>query len=65
MNAPRYIEGKQRAQSCWTKVKYDPTPGKMLIFPSHLYHAVEPNLATETGREADRMIVSFNLGQRG
>ena len=65
MNAPRYIEGKNRPQACWTKVKYDPIPGKMLILPSHLYHAVEPNLATEKGRAADRMIVSFNLGQRG
>lgn len=38
-------------------VRYAPTPGRMLVFPSWLYHAVRPNLSG-----SERVIISFNLG---
>lgn len=61
---PRYIPNKKRPKSCWSKVHFTPVPGKLLIFPSWLYHSVEPNLATEKGSAAERIIVSFNLSQK-
>jgi uncharacterized protein (TIGR02466 family) len=60
---PRYIANRKRPKACWTKVRYTPVPGKMLIFPSWLYHGVEPNLASEKGNAAERVIISFNLSQ--
>jgi uncharacterized protein (TIGR02466 family) len=45
----------------WTfqTVRYAPTPGRMLLFPSWLYHAVEPNRSDE-----ERIALSFNIGFR-
>lgn len=45
----------------WTfeRVVYKPQVGRLLIFPSWLYHGVEPNLS-----EQDRVCVSFNVGVR-
>lgn len=45
----------------WTfqRVRYEPKPGRMLIFPSWLQHGVEPNRG-----DADRICVSFNIGAR-
>jgi uncharacterized protein (TIGR02466 family) len=42
----------------WTvrQISYRPSPGSMLIFPSWLYHGVEPNLS-----EAPRVSLSFNF----
>jgi uncharacterized protein (TIGR02466 family) len=42
----------------WTvrQISYRPAPGGMLIFPSWLYHGVEPNLS-----EAPRVSLSFNF----
>ncbi len=43
----------------WTfqKVNYQPTPGRLILFPAWLQHGVEPNLS-----DADRVAVSFNIG---
>ncbi|HXD86027.1 MAG TPA: TIGR02466 family protein [Urbifossiella sp.] len=43
----------------WTfqRVRYEPKPGRMLIFPSWLQHGVEPNRGAD-----DRICVSFNIG---
>ena len=43
----------------WTyqKVTYEPTPGRLLLFPAWLPHGVEPNLS-----DADRVVISFNIG---
>ena len=43
----------------WTyqKVNYQPTPGRLVLFPAWLPHGVEPNLS-----DADRVAVSFNVG---
>jgi len=60
---PSYIPNQSRPREAWTKVKYTPRPGKMIMFPSWLYHAVDPNLSEETGEDAERVIISFNLSQ--
>jgi uncharacterized protein (TIGR02466 family) len=45
--------------SPWTfqQVRYEPKPGRMLIFPSWLQHGVEPNRSA-----TDRVCISFNVG---
>lgn len=63
MNGASYIPNKRRKTECWTKVKVKPVAGKMLFFPSWLYHAVEPNMAEGDGNDAERVIISFNINQ--
>ena len=63
MNPVEYIPDTRRPRSCWTKVQYKPVAGRMLIFPSWLYHSVAPNRSRAKGKDADRIIVSFNLSQ--
>jgi uncharacterized protein (TIGR02466 family) len=63
MNQPKYIPKKKRPRDCWTKVNYKPIAGRMLIFPSWLYHGVDPNTSKEIGQKADRVIMSFNISQ--
>lgn len=63
MSQAKHIPKKKRPRDCWTKVNYKPTPGRMLIFPSWLYHGVDPNMSKESGRKADRVIMSFNISQ--
>lgn len=64
MNYASYVPNTKRKTECWTKVKVKPVAGKMLFFPSWLYHSVEPNLATAAGREGERVIISFNINQK-
>lgn len=59
----KFQPNKTRPKECWTKVRFQPEPGKMLFFPSWLYHSVEPNLSVEKGDRSDRVIVSYNLSQ--
>ena len=63
MNMPSFRMDRKRGRENWTKVQFQPTPGKMLIFPSWLYHSVAPNLCQKTGQQGDRVIISFNLKQ--
>jgi hypothetical protein len=35
----------------------------MLIFPSWLYHSVQPNMADRDKGNGDRVIISFNLSR--
>lgn len=63
MNQPRFTPGEKRSKENWTKVRFTPKPGKMLIFPSWLYHGVEPNLSNLKGKDGERVIISFNLSQ--
>lgn len=63
MSPAEYIPDTKRPRSCWTKVQYKPVAGRMLIFPSWLYHGVDPNRSRAKGKDADRIIVSFNLSQ--
>ncbi len=45
----------------WTfrRVHYDARPGRLLLFPSWLWHGVDPNESAE-----DRICLSFNVGLR-
>lgn len=63
MNQAKFVPKKKRPRDCWTKVNYKPTPGRMLVFPSWLYHGVDPNMSKEAGQKADRVIMSFNISQ--
>lgn len=63
MRKPVYSPGKGAPRKCWTKVSFAPVAGRMLIFPSWLYHAVDPNLADASKGDADRVIISFNISQ--
>lgn len=63
MNQPRYIPRTKRKRSRWTKVNFTPDAGRLLVFPSWLYHSVAPNLTPEVGDAAERVIVSFNVNQ--
>lgn len=63
MNQPAFKPNQKRDRDFWTKVRYMPQAGRMLIFPSWLYHAVDPNLSTEEGEKSNRIIISFNLNQ--
>jgi len=64
MTRVKYIPGTKGPRNCWTRVKYKPTAGRMLVFPSWLYHSVDPNRSRAKGKDADRIIVSFNLSQK-
>ncbi len=64
MSSPNYIPKKKRKTECWSKVNVKPVPGKLLFFPSWLYHSVAPNLAKGDGPESERIIISFNINQR-
>ncbi len=65
MNQPSFEPRKQRSKENWTKVRFTPKAGKMLIFPSWLYHSVDPNMSDKTGKDGERAIISFNLSQVG
>ncbi|MDE2925365.1 MAG: TIGR02466 family protein [Acidobacteriota bacterium] len=64
MTVVKYIPGAKRPRNCWTRVQHKPVAGRMLIFPSWLYHSVNPNRSRANGKNADRIIVSFNLSQK-
>ncbi|WP_371158217.1 TIGR02466 family protein [Jannaschia sp. 2305UL9-9] len=63
MNQAKFQPNKKRSKENWTKVRFTPRAGRMLIFPSWLYHAVDPNMSTAEGDDANRIIVSFNINQ--
>lgn len=63
MNQVRFKPNTKRAKENWTKVRFDPVPGRLIIFPSWLYHAVDTNTSTAEGEKAHRVIISFNLNQ--
>ena len=63
MSPAKYVPNRKRPRNCWTKVQYKPVAGRMLVFPSWLYHSVVPNRSKAKGKAADRVIVSFNLSQ--
>lgn len=64
MNYASYVPNQKRKTECWTKVKIKPVAGKILFFPSWLYHGIDPNLATGTGRDSERVVIAFNINQR-
>ncbi len=66
MNRPKYAPNQRVPKECWTKARFSPIAGRMLVFPSWLYHSVEPNRAKHADgdqHKVDRVIISFNLSQ--
>lgn len=59
----KFEANSKRPRECWTKVRFTPKPGKMILFPSWLYHSVDANLTQAEGEDAERIIISFNLSQ--
>jgi len=50
----------QPPKHLWRDVNIDPIPGRIIIFPAWLWHAVEPNQSNDL-----RISVSFNFVQHG
>ena len=50
----------QKAHHLWSQVFLEPVPGRAVIFPSWLWHEVEPNQSNEK-----RISISFNFIQEG
>ncbi len=63
MTPAKFETQNNRVRECWTKVRFTPKAGKMILFPSWLYHSVDANLTDATGDDAERIIISFNLSQ--
>lgn len=61
--SPQLNADRPSAKGTWTSVQFDPYPGRILLFPSWLYHAVEPNLTSEQGAASERVCISFNMTQ--
>jgi uncharacterized protein (TIGR02466 family) len=63
MNQAKHDPDQKRPRQTWSKVNFTPVTGRMIIFPSWLYHSVRPNATTEKGDKANRVIISFNINQ--
>lgn len=63
MIQPRFRDDQPRKKEVWAEVYYDPVPGRIILFPGWLEHAVEPNLSTRKGTAGERISVAFNLTQ--
>tara|TARA_Y100001938_G_scaffold23471_1_gene30596 strand:+ start:19 stop:603 length:585 start_codon:yes stop_codon:yes gene_type:complete len=59
MVMPRRKEGKPPSH-LWKEVHVDPLEGRIIIFPSWLWHSVQPNKSNDI-----RISVSFNFLQKG
>ncbi len=63
MIQPRFRDDQPRKKEVWGEVYYEPVPGRIIIFPGWLEHAVEPNLSTRKGTAGERISIAFNLIQ--
>jgi len=59
MTMPIRKEGRP-PKHLWKEVHIDPIPGRIIMFPSWLWHCVEPNKSNDI-----RISVSFNFVQHG
>ena len=57
-NMPTRKPGKL-PRELWRETHYDPVPGRIIMFPSWMWHKVEPNKSNDT-----RISVSFNFIMR-
>ncbi|MEP4856334.1 MAG: TIGR02466 family protein [Lentilitoribacter sp.] len=64
MLKPKYADRSERPIHTLSNHRFSPRAGRMLIFPSWLYHSVAPNLSKELGAAGERIVISFNLSQR-
>ncbi len=63
MRPGQFDPNTPRTADNWAEVFFEPMPGRLLLFPSWLYHSVETNLTKVAGEAGDRVIVSFNMYQ--
>lgn len=61
---PRFDPDRQRKPEHWVEVFFRPQAGRLIVFPSWLYHSVEANRSEVEGDAGERVIVSFNFFQR-
>ena len=61
---PRYAPDTPRKPEVWSEVYFQPTEGRLILFPAWLVHEVEPNMSDRDGPAGDRISVSFNFYQR-
>lgn len=61
--AARYAPNAPRKPEAWSEVYFEPTEGRLILFPAWLAHEVEPNMSDEEGPGGDRISISFNLRQ--
>ncbi len=59
-----YYDLRRRSPATWMEVHYQAQPGRLIVFPAWLAHAVQPNLTELDGPQAERISVSFNFHQR-
>jgi len=64
MHQPIYTKHHKRKVETWNKVTIKPVAGKLLFFPAWLYHGIAPNMAEGSGRDADRVVIAFNVNQK-
>lgn len=62
MCPPKYDKKNRTKKNKHTK-KIKPEAGLMILFPSWLYHSVNPNFTNASGDNAERVCISFNLKQ--
>ena len=58
MSRPR-LKNKEHPKRLWRETHYEPIAGRLIMFPSWLVHAVDPNMSDEL-----RISVSFNFMQK-
>lgn len=48
----------------WSKVHFEPIPGRLILFPGWLRHDVDPNMSEAEGETSNRISISFNFYQK-
>ena len=61
---PGFHPDRPRKPEHWVEVFFQPKVGRLILFPSWLYHAVEANRSEAEGEAGERIIISFNFTQR-
>ncbi|MFZ0487446.1 MAG: TIGR02466 family protein [Arenicellales bacterium] len=59
-----YYDLERRKAETQPEVYYQPQDGRLIVFPAWLMHGVQPNVSDRSGREGDRISISFNFHQR-
>lgn len=50
---PNLATNQPRVLEVWKTVELQPQPGRLLLFPSWLYHTVHPNMTEEAGDKGE------------
>lgn len=63
MAPPVYDPDRTVDAAQWNTVNFEPSAGRLVLFPSWLYHEVEVNRCPLSGEAGERISVSFNFQQ--